>query len=416
MKNLMKSAFGLAAAVATIGASFMTPLANVVAWGDSDGGRASYTIQQINEGVLGDKIVFNSIKDGTIGDEKNFVGTREDNGINAGTQNVWNGNSINVEDGKTYIVRLYVHNNNPKGADATATGVTTTFNVPNTIGKSIEVNGFIDTDNATPKTYWDYVVFKSDRNFSLSYVSGSALLENNGIGKNGGVKLSDNIVTSSGVKIGYDALDGKVPGCFQYANYVTIKVKAEFQDSFSVTKKVRLAGTKGWQEIVTAKIGDKVEYQIGYKNLSGQTAENVVVKDILPKNMTYVKGSTKLYNANHPDGVAVLSDTVTTTGINIGSYTSGSNAYVRFAAIVTDKNLVCGNNKLVNWAQIGVGDETLQDSADVAVAKVCPIPEPPQPPVIPKTGPESVIVSVIGAGAIVTSAGYYLVSRKSLRR
>ena len=48
MKNLMKSAFGLAAAVATIGASFMTPLANVVAWGDSDGGRAT-AIQQINE-------------------------------------------------------------------------------------------------------------------------------------------------------------------------------------------------------------------------------------------------------------------------------------------------------------------------------------------------------------------------------
>ncbi len=43
-------------------------------WGDSDNGRPSYTIDQINTGVLGDVITFNSISDGKIGDEK-FCGS-----------------------------------------------------------------------------------------------------------------------------------------------------------------------------------------------------------------------------------------------------------------------------------------------------------------------------------------------------
>ena len=45
-------------------------------WGDSDGGRPSYTIGQIDSGVLGDTITFNSISDGKIGDEKNFVAAK----------------------------------------------------------------------------------------------------------------------------------------------------------------------------------------------------------------------------------------------------------------------------------------------------------------------------------------------------
>ena len=208
MKNIVKIALGATAVAAVAGAGVAIP-AIVSAWGDNGGGRPSYTIDQINDGVLGDKIVFNSISNSVIGDEKNFVGAREDTGINAGIDNVWDGNEINVEEGKTYLVRLYVHNNSPKGEEKIAKDVTTTFSVPGTTGKSVEVNGYISSSNATPSEYWDYVTFKSDRNFYLDYVEGSALLENNGVGANGGVKLSDNIISSNGVKIGYKSLNGQ---------------------------------------------------------------------------------------------------------------------------------------------------------------------------------------------------------------
>ena len=81
----------------------------IVGWGDNSGGRPSYTIDQINEGVLNDKIIFNSISNGDIGNEKNFVGARVD--MNAGKDNVWNANEITVEDNQIYIIRAYIHNN-----------------------------------------------------------------------------------------------------------------------------------------------------------------------------------------------------------------------------------------------------------------------------------------------------------------
>jgi len=194
IKTLPKRLVALTAA----GVLVALPVA-VSAWGDNGGGRPSYTINQINSGVLGNTIVFNSISNNpNIGDEKNFVGIREKTGVNAGLGNTWY-DSMQVEAGKTYLVRMYVHNNSPLGLSAVAKNVTATFNVPTTVGKSIEVNGFIDSSNATPSRYWDNAFFTSTQDFYMSYVPGSALFENNGIGKNGGVRLGDNIVKNSGV-------------------------------------------------------------------------------------------------------------------------------------------------------------------------------------------------------------------------
>lgn len=76
------------------------------------------------------------------------------------------------------------------------------------------------------------MLFESNIPFHLEYVYGSALLENNGIGKNGGKTLSDEIVTkaasNNGTLIGYSSLNGEIPGGYQYASYITIKVRVVF--------------------------------------------------------------------------------------------------------------------------------------------------------------------------------------------
>lgn len=210
--------------------------ANEGGWGDSskNGLRETYTVDDINGGVLGNKIVFNSITDSEPigGDERNFVAARENTENPTAETNWWNANDITVEDGKEYVIRAYVHNNSPLGNDAVATNTKVAFSIPSASAKQIAVNGFIKADNAEPDEYWDSVRFNAEQNFHLEYVYDSALLENNGIGK-GGMKLSDEIVTEAtkgGVLIGYDALDGNIPGCYEYASYVTIRVKAVFNN------------------------------------------------------------------------------------------------------------------------------------------------------------------------------------------
>lgn len=366
----------------TLMAILLNPMATF-AWSDNGGGRPDYTIAEINQlqadGEWGDKIVFNSISDSVIGHEKNFVGAREcilrDDGTWewATESTVWNANEINVEDGKTYIIRAYVHNNNPNGYKGVAKDTKVAFNVPSKTAKEIDVSGQISSSNATPSKYEDDVVFKSDTPFHLEYVYGSALLENNKIGL-GGLTLSDHIVDAKdgGIMIGYDSLNGEVPGCYQYANYVTIKVQVVFDYDFTVEKQVRVVGAEDqtWKDAVDAKIGDKVEFRIQYKNTGDVRQTGVTIKDTLPNNLRFVPGSIYLKNATLKSYSRTDGDSLVTNGLNIGNYGPGANAYIKFTAeIVENVKLGYGTNAIINWVQAGVGSTTRQDGARVIVTK-----------------------------------------------
>ena len=409
MKNI-KSVLGVAAVAALAGTTLVAT--NVSAWGDSDGGRKSYTIEEINNGAIDDKIVLNSISNNPDLNELYFVQARA-----ADSANIWNANDIEVENGKEYIVRLYVHNNNPRGTEMIAKDVNANVYVPTESGKSLTVAGTITSSNATPSKIWDEVVFKSSTNtFHLEYVKGSALIENKG--KISGTKLSDNLVMG-GTTLGYDSLNGEIPGCFGYAAIVTFRVKAVFEYDFSITKQVRLKGETEWKKQVNAKVGDVVEYKITYKNTSDSLEKDVVIFDKLGSNQTYVKGSTKLFNSNHKNGISLESDGLTTKeGINIGNYEAGAAAVVTFQVTMQDDNLGCGgDNVLRSWGQGYIGaDATLkQDYADVLIYKACPKNEEPVNPVqpeLPSTGASDIVATALGAGSAVTAGGYLLASRK----
>lgn len=193
------------------------------AWGDNGGGRTSYTTKQINSGVLGNTIVFNSLRAKAF-DERNFVDARVFDDIDDSVDTAWENNEVIVEDGKEYLLRLYVHNNNPNGEQATAKNVRAAFNIPMETATSLTAWGFLFCDNASPSEYWDSVNLISDTPFHLEYTYGSATLFNSGIGQGDGYTLSDEVVTkaasNNGVLIGYSELNGDIPGGLQYASYI----------------------------------------------------------------------------------------------------------------------------------------------------------------------------------------------------
>lgn len=440
MSKVCKTVLGIS--LAAIVATAATAPVLVSAWGNAGEGRRTYTIAQINNGDLGDKIVFNSIADSDnnlsaknkesgvilpLQDERNFVGARDKATGNNGKNNIWDGNTITVEEGKTYIVRLYVHNNNPNGEAATAENVKVAFQIPEVVGETQRVNGFIDAPGTEISSYWDYVDFKSadGRAFYLDYIEGSSLVENNHYGANGGKTVSDSLATTNGVKVSYKANeDGKVPGCYGYASYYTIEVKPVFESS-SIEKTVRMDGEKEWKESVDAKVGDKVEFQIHYKNLNDSTVNDVMIRDSLPSNLKYVDGSAKLLNQANPDGLAYEDPTI--DAVNVGNYKVKGDAYLRFKAEIVDEDLVCNKtNRLINWAKASANGFAVQDSAQVYVEKTCDSPEPVTPveptPDAPSntpseivnTGADEIVTGAVGAGSVVTMLGYYIASRKKL--
>lgn len=334
--------------------------------------RPIYTIDQIGSGILGDKITFNSISDGIIGDERCFVGVREYQGPNLfGSENTWL-NDLTVKDGQEYILRLFVHNNNPNGAKAVAQNVRVAFGIPIVSDNNFRIYGRLAASNAIPSEYWDYVELKHASKFHLEYVYGSALLENNGIGKNG-VKLGDKIVTAAsknGTWIAYNCLEDTIPGGESSVSYVTIRIKTVFDTDFRVIQKVRLLGDNTWHNYVDVKVGDIIELQAQYKNTDfrDNTHENVAIKAILPKNLKYVSDSTLLFTTITPDGMK-KEDGIASNGIYIGTYGANSNAYVRFTAEVVDENLADGITGLVSWVQASVGGVTIQDFSTIRATK-----------------------------------------------
>lgn len=342
----------------------------VWAWGPS---RPSFTIEK-----PADYITFNSITNNPVigGDEKDFVGIRE-----VGSNAKWT-NNMKVQNGKEYYVRMYVHNNAASNLNLVAENVVAKLNVPTTTAKNVTVQGQISASNAKPNTVWDEATFSSDNDFNLAYVAGSALFENNGMGT---TKLPDSIVNNTGAKLGYDKLDGKIPGCFQYAGYVTVKVKAQVsqpqEKNIDLAKTVRnkTNGEKSWVETANAKSGDTVQFQIHAKNTGSAGIQNLVIRDILPKGLNYVAGSTKLYNTSNPKGLKVSDNVIQNSGINIGSYQPNGDAYVRFDATVSAENslLVCGDNTLTNIAQASDQKIVKNDTASVKVTKKCETPKNP---------------------------------------
>lgn len=371
---IIKSFFGKvsakSAAIATTAVAVVAIPAVLNAWGPN---RPTYTIEQ-----PADHITFNSITNNpNFGDERNFVTVREKG---AGT---WE-DSKSVQPGKEYEVSIYVHNNASANLNLVAQNALAKATVPTTTGKSIDIQGFVNASNATPNEVYDHATLTSDQDFNLAYVNGSARYYNNVFGKYGagaGTQLPDSIVTSTGAKLGYDKLDGNIPGCFQYAGVVVFTVKPQFAPgNFTMQKTVKVAGTTGWKESVDVAPGTKIRYKLEFKNTGATKLNNVVIKDMLPKNISFVPGTVSIYNASNPNGALVKDgDKLVTTGISVGSYTGGgSNAIVNFDAIVAKADaLACGVNKLHNIASATPEANTpKEDGADVTVTKECEQPKP----------------------------------------
>ena len=94
--------------------------------------------------------------------------------------------------------------------------------------------------------------------------------------------------------------------------------------------------------------------------------KNVLLRDILPPGLAYLEGSTTVYTGNHPEGVVVSDNILSNSGINIGHFGPGANAWVYFSADV--EPLYTPHNRILrNIIQMNGGFVTKTAYADVAV-------------------------------------------------
>lgn len=111
-----------------------------------------------------------------------------------------------------------------------------------------------------------------------------------------------------------------------------------------------------WGTKVHAEPGECVRFRIGVQNMSSEMFRNLVLRDLLPDGLSYVEGSTMIFNTAHPKGVTLSDKIIHDNGINIGDYAPGANAWIYFNAVTSeeprDRNMIYRN---VIQATVGPG-------------------------------------------------------------
>jgi uncharacterized repeat protein (TIGR01451 family)/LPXTG-motif cell wall-anchored protein len=367
IKRAPKRTAGLLLVAAAV---IVTPLA-LQAWGPD---RPTFTYEK-----PASYVTFNSITNNpSVGDERNFVRIREAvTGSNFG-------NEVQLQAGKTYEVMVYYHNNaasnlNDKvGSDGKPVGVardtTARIQMPRTVkaGETGTITGFISASNAKPGTVWDNTRATSTSDVALRYVQGSAKIASSN-GKVNGAALSSDIFTN-GVKVGYDSLDGVLPGCNKFAGYITYQFTVDKPD-FTIKKEISVDDGKTWADSAKTTPGSTVQYRLIYQNTGTMNQDNVVLRDELPAGVTYVPGSSHLATGKTGGKYISVSDGITSSGgYNIGSFAPKANAYFKFSAKMpaNDKLAKCGDNTLTNKGIAHTENGNKSDTADAVVSKDCP--------------------------------------------
>jgi hypothetical protein len=162
---------------------------------------------------------FNSDRGGQAGDERNMVGGRE-----SGSTSQWQ-NTVRVEHGKKYRLRIIIHNSAADLDETVATDTRVRMPLPSCKGKRISINGFIHSVDAFPIEVWGGVNLVADTPFRISYVHDSAILESNGFGPNGKLISGTDFLGDPGQLVGYSQLDGVVRGNYERSMYFSLEVQ-----------------------------------------------------------------------------------------------------------------------------------------------------------------------------------------------
>ncbi len=367
--------------VAVLAGVLMIPAA-LLAWGPD---RPTFTIEK-----PASYVTFNSITNNPKhGDERNFVLIRNF------TDNADFSDNTKLVPGKEYEVYVYYHNNaadalNTKEYDYKGIAKDTFMKVqmPATVaaGSKARVTGTVGASNAQPKSVWDEAYGANDTNgtVALRYVPNSARITSAGAVNGQSIDLNK-LTSTSGALLGYDKLDGKLPGCMQYTGYVTYRFKVD-QPNFEVKKEVSKTNKNDFKDSVNAKAGEVVDFRIHYKNTGTMTQEHVSIRDDLPEDLKFIDGSAKYFSAKTNGAWKAISDTdaLVTSGVDFGSFGPNGGMYVAFKARVADtEELKCGVNRLVNTGVVTTNNGTKQDKATVVVERECKeTPEQPKPEMV----------------------------------
>ena len=300
---------------------------------------------------LANHVIFNSVTDNPYyGDERKFFKIRK-------LGEPFYSTNIHLIPGEEYEAEIFFHNNanpilNKKENNYMGIALDVKLNVwlPATIkkGQTLLAKATISATHPKPQVVFSEVYLSSlERTVALRYKMGSGIFINNS-------KISGQLVSGTildeGIKLGYENLNGILPGGPDYAGKVRFQFKVDYPD-FKVESLVAEDNSNDFFPEITS-ISDTFRIDGIYRNTGSVIQNNVNIKVILPDEFELVPGTTRITSSQNEivdlesENWFHLSDNICSSGINIGNYSSGYCARVSF--IIRKRDLmICGSYSLI---------------------------------------------------------------------
>lgn len=165
---------------------------------------------------------FNSISDGVIGNEVNFVSLKlaSDQRSESWTDDLW------VDPGDRVLMRIYVNNAGKDSHEVTEAGWLQDARLQ--VGQSsttrqTSVYGILTAANS--KDVWDGATIHSEANLAAKWVPDSLKIESNYHPGPKGKRLSLEAAEGGGVRLGTEDMDGLIPPGYDYAAYISVELR-----------------------------------------------------------------------------------------------------------------------------------------------------------------------------------------------
>lgn len=235
--------------------------------------------------------------------------------------------SVNAKVDDVVKLELFYHNTEPSDSGLNAKNVTVKIAVPQNSGTSHIFDSTVSGSNIS--TFNRSATVNTSINTNMSYISGSAFRRHN-TGTNENQNWVTENIPDSVVGSGFTISELKP--CFNFQETITILARVN-TPVVSIVKKVKKEDDSSYSTEITATPGEKIDYSINFKNEGNVMLNNVVIRDSLPPNLEFVKGSAQLINSLHPNGMTI-SDKIIDSGVIVGNYGPGINGIVRLKAII----------------------------------------------------------------------------------
>jgi uncharacterized repeat protein (TIGR01451 family) len=187
--------------------------------------------------------------------------------------------SVNAKVDEVVKFQVWYHNPEHKDSGKIAKDVNVKISIPGGMRKTHTATSTVGGSNTNTAT--DIATVNTQIETALEYIPGTAYRRyNKGTNTNPSwvtVKISDTVV-AGGVVI------PNLKPCWEFQETITVQARVK-APVFTVDKTVRKVGETDWKTNITAKPGDKVEFQIAFKNVSNVTLTKVLVRDSFPPNL-----------------------------------------------------------------------------------------------------------------------------------